>query len=783
MRWLPLRWLPRTLAGRVFALYALTLGVMLAGGLGLFYRHQFTTGLAQAQQRAEALAAVLSPSVSDSAVIGDYDTIQRSLERVVDGADFAQAEFIDLRGATLVAPGGKNDGVKAPGWLRDAIAAGLYDVNLPITVGGRDYGVLRLRFDAQRVAGPLWEQTRIALVLGAFAMLVGLLVIRVTLSRWLGPLSRVQQVEEAVRRGGALPASGMLPGSTPVEFQETFEVLGRVAATLQAQRVQAAVTLGAITDAVFTLDAEGRVLLVNPAGLAMLGLPVDEVVGRSAAALMPEVINLDTRRDPWETRRTTLVHADGRQLVVDTTLSPITDPEGRTAGHVLACRDVSEEHELDLRLRAETAVREAALVSLRQVLEGLADETTELRPHRTRVAGQDDIAVISALIAPLVRELKERGEQLGAIFTLSPDGFATFDLQHRVSYVSPAFLALTGLDEGQLKGADEATVEALLFARGPDDDAGGWQGFAAMRRTLRQARGTVDGDAAPPAPPRQRLRLERPTRRVLDLGLQESHGGAISQVLYLRDVTHETMVEQLKSEFLSTAAHELRTPMASIYGFAELLATRELPPERLREMARVIHRQSERMISILNELLDLSRIEARRGMDFRLETVSLLSLVEQARQDLSPPGGREPPRLLEGAADAPVRVDRQKLLQALGNVISNAYKYSPAGGDVTLRLVRGEGDDARPRIGVEVEDRGVGLTPEQVRRVGERFYRADPSGKIPGTGLGVTIVREILGLLGGEMALRSRPGEGTCVTLWLPLAPANTRAGGLTTRR
>lgn len=774
--WRPRHWLPRTLAGRVFALYALTLGVMLGGGLGLFYRHQFTTGLNEAQQRAEALAAVLRPSVSDSAVIGDYDTIRRGLERVVEGSDFSQAEFIDLRGAALVAPAGSNLDVQAPAWLRDAIAAGLYDVNLPINAGGRDYGVLRLRFDPQRVAGPLWEQTRIALLLGGFAMVVGLLLIRAMLSRWLGPLSRVQQVEELVRRGGALPASGMLPGSTPVEFQETFEVLGRVAATLQAQREQAAVTLGAITDGVFTLDGEGRVLLVNPAALAMLGLPVDQVVGRAAAALMPDVVSPESRRDPWETRRTTLVHADGRQLVVDTTLSPITDPEGRTVGHVLACRDVSEQHELDLRLRAETAVRESALVSLRQVLEGLANETTVLRPHRSQVAGQDDIAVISALIAPLVRELKERGEQLGAIFTLSPDGFVTFDLQHRVSYVSPAFLALTGLAAGQVKGADEATIEALLMARGPDEDTGGWQGFTAMHRALRQHR-------AGEAPPRQRLRLERPTRRVLDLVLQESHGGAISQVLYLRDVTHETMVEQLKSEFLSTAAHELRTPMASIYGFAELLATRNLPPERLKEMAKVIHRQSERMISILNELLDLSRIEARRGMDFRLETVSLQSLVDQARQDLSPPAGREPPRLLEGAADAPVRVDRQKLLQALGNVISNAYKYSPAGGDVTLRLVRGADADARARIGVEIEDRGVGLTPEQLQRVGERFYRADPSGNIPGTGLGVTIVREILGLLGGEMALRSRPGEGTCVTLWLPVAAASTREGGLTTRR
>jgi signal transduction histidine kinase len=109
--------------------------------------------------------------------------------------------------------------------------------------------------------------------------------------------------------------------------------------------------------------------------------------------------------------------------------------------------------------------------------------------------------------------------------------------------------------------------------------------------------------------------------------------------------------------------------------------------------------------------------------------------------------------------------------QAIGNVLSNAYKYSPQGGDVTLRIVS-PADRALQEVGVQVQDAGIGMAREHLARVSERFFRADTSGNIPGTGLGMSIVKEIIGLLGGRMELASTLGHGTCVTLWLPLAAA-----------
>ena len=749
---LKLRLLPRSLVGRVFALYTVVLVGFVGISLTLFYRYQFTVEVEDAQGRAEALASVLMPTVSDSAVIGDYDTIRRTLERSVLGSSFSQAVFIDVSGGVVRAPRNEPPEVVPPDWLRDAMARQLYDTNEPISVGGRDYGVLRLSFAADRIAGKLWQQTRFVLAVALVSVGMGLLLIRVLLGRWLGNLGRIKDFEEALQSGEATPAM-LAAEQAPTEFRDTFEVLGRAAANLQSQRAQAAVTLSAIADGVFTLDPLGRIVFANPAACAMTGLDGPDLMNRAVGQVLPEVVEAaGGTLQPWLGRRLTLGAGTHHAVVMDTTLSPIQAPDGSTAGYVLACRDVSEQHGLDQRLRAELRQRETALESLRQVLEGLTGDA----PSPAR--GADDLAAISAMISVLVQRLQVRGEQLDAIFALSPDGFVSFDAARRANYVSPAFSRLTGLPEASVLGATEAAIEERL--RRLSDAAVPWRGFDGLRLD------PPAGSAAAPAQPRRALiELARPQRRVLEIGLRQGTTEAISQVLSLRDVTHESEVDQMKSEFLSTAAHELRTPMASIFGFVELLMMRNPGPELRAEMLGTIHRQTKLMIAIVNELLDLARIEARRGADFRLETLDLVELVTEALAEFNPPQDRALP-LLEGPQGLlPVRVDRNKMRQALGNVLSNAYKYSPQGGAVQMRIVT-EGQE----LGVQVQDSGIGMTPEQLARVSERFYRADTSGSIPGTGLGMSIVKEIVELLGGRMALASEPGVGTTVTLWLPAA-------------
>jgi signal transduction histidine kinase len=232
-------------------------------------------------------------------------------------------------------------------------------------------------------------------------------------------------------------------------------------------------------------------------------------------------------------------------------------------------------------------------------------------------------------------------------------------------------------------------------------------------------------------------------------------------------VTHETEVDQMKSDFLSTAAHELRTPMASIYGFAEVLLTQSLDEDSRKEFTGIIFRQSGLMASILNELLDLARIEARRGKDFELVPTDVAELVRKTVSEFRLPAERLAPVVTSQNAVWSIMVDRKKTQQAILNVLSNAYKYSRPGDAVEIFI-----EPARTAnlIAIRTVDQGIGMSAEQVKRVSERFFRADTSGNVPGTGLGMSIVKEIVELHHGNLLVASAPGQGTSVTLQFPVA-------------
>ncbi|MFZ4538847.1 PAS domain-containing sensor histidine kinase [Propionivibrio sp.] len=353
--------------------------------------------------------------------------------------------------------------------------------------------------------------------------------------------------------------------------------------------------------------------------------------------------------------------------------------------------------------------------------------------------------------------LQDRTEQLNAIFELSPDGFVSFDSGRRVKFANPAFTRMTGIALAQINGLDEQEFSALLadicLA------AGRFRGIQGLRESAAGSRPDK----------RELIELSLPGKRILEVCLRASDANSVSQILYFRDVTHETEVDRMKSEFLSTAAHELRTPMASIYGFAEILLTQDLDEASRNEFLSIIFSQSELMASILNELLDLARIEARRGKDFVIESTNAQDLVNEVVSGFKLPEGRSAPTLALPAVPPYIMADHKKAQQAILNVLSNAYKYSPAGGAVHIELVASPtSEEASPRIGIRITDQGIGMTPAQLARVFERFYRADTSGKIPGTGLGMSIVHEIVELHGGAIELSSQAGAGTSVTLWLP---------------
>ena len=330
---------------------------------------------------------------------------------------------------------------------------------------------------------------------------------------------------------------------------------------------------------------------------------------------------------------------------------------------------------------------------------------------------------------------------------------------------------MTGLESAEIIGLDETIFSARLAKRCLDP--GAFPNLAELKSELAASNPLGRGESSPPAMKRQRqlIELAGPGNHVLELGLRLSAAETVSQILYFREVTYETEVDRMKSEFLSHAAHELRTPMASIYGYAEILMSQRFSEEEQEEFLAIIHRQCGLMIAIINELLDLARIDDRRGKDFKFSSIDASQLVREVITDFGVPSGQQAVVLDTPAQACWVRADASKLMQAVRNILSNAYKYSPSGGEVAISVVH-VNELSNASIGICVTDHGLGMTSEQASRVCERFYRVDTSGNIPGTGLGMSIVKEIMELHGGQVEIQSQLGAGTSVTLWLTPASA-----------
>ncbi|MDT7836089.1 sensor histidine kinase [Aquabacterium sp. OR-4] len=392
---------------------------------------------------------------------------------------------------------------------------------------------------------------------------------------------------------------------------------------------------------------------------------------------------------------------------------------------------------------------EAGARELRDLLGALNRASTQLSEQRLAIRSQ------LHQLREHEHALDERNQRLAMLITMCPDGIVTFSADGLIDLVNPAFARLLERQPEHLVGRSLSWLDDTMRSVSVQPQA--WTPLA----SLFDATGSHDKGT------RATASLTRPCALDLSLHGVRSEAPSAVRLLYVRDVTHEAEVDRMKSEFLSIAAHELRTPMVSIYGFSELLMRRDFSAERRQELVSTIHRQSGAMIDILNELLDLARIEARGGLDFEMVDADLAAVVHAAIDDFALPTGRQAPRVQAGADTLPVSADLGKLAQVLRNLLSNAYKYSPQGGEVRLAW-RAEDGNAL----VEVIDQGIGMTEAQLARVCERFYRADASGAIPGTGLGMSIVREIVEIHGGRLALRSAPGQGTQVIVSLPLRSA-----------
>ena len=236
----------------------------------------------------------------------------------------------------------------------------------------------------------------------------------------------------------------------------------------------------------------------------------------------------------------------------------------------------------------------------------------------------------------------------------------------------------------------------------------------------------------------------------------------------VRDMSERARLERAKSEFVATASHELRSPLTSIKGFVELLErSSEDMSERQREFIEIILKSTDRLVELVNDLLDVARIEADH-VEINRRPIDVGEVVQEVVELISPRVQSKHQRLTSYVAPIlpPALADPGRVRQIVANLLTNAHLYTPEGGNIHVGV-----EPDRAWVELVVEDSGVGMTEEELAHIFDRFYRAgNRSGSNPGTGLGLSIVKSLVDLHFGQITVESEPGRGTIFRVRLPAA-------------
>jgi two-component system phosphate regulon sensor histidine kinase PhoR len=339
-----------------------------------------------------------------------------------------------------------------------------------------------------------------------------------------------------------------------------------------------------------------------------------------------------------------------------------------------------------------------------------------------------------------IEEMKTMSREKEEVFRILDEGLLIMEDSGRIFDLNPKAAELLGNSGAPLAGTD-------FFATGFPAPEGFIASVKAGAGQPLRSLVTLPGKAG------QNKQIEL-------VGLSMEREGAPSRVLLgFRDLTGVRDLEKNREEFLAIVSHDLRTPLTSLKGFVEVLLGGDYEsPEKLREYLQILDSEADRMISLINDLLDLGRLESGK-MTMHLETVQLDELAAYAVRSMEGLAARKGVTLIFKARDTgelAVFSDRRRLLQVLVNLLSNAIQFTPEGSEVETVVHREDGS-----VLIEVLDDGPGIPPEERELIFEKYHQTEraSSGRGKGSGLGLAIVRKIVDLHGGSIHLDSRAGR------------------------
>ena len=337
------------------------------------------------------------------------------------------------------------------------------------------------------------------------------------------------------------------------------------------------------------------------------------------------------------------------------------------------------------------------------------------------------------------------------------DGVYTVDRGLRILTFNPAAERITGWQATEVQGKLCSTVLRNSESDGPDHQT------LLIQQTLESGQPVSSGPDEPAI-------LRRDGRGIFlsssAAPLLNREGGIVGAVVAFRDVSAEREFDRLKSDFVSLVSHELRSPLTNISASVELMLNPSLEQELLQEMLQIVQTQSQHLVHIVEDILDISQIEAGQ-MKVRQEPVTLLPIVRRTIRAFQGQTGRHQIMLKAPDSVPFVIADRNKVEIVLNNLVENAINYSPDGGRVLLEIV----GPANGELTINIIDEGVGIPQDHLDKIFDRFYRVDTGDdrKVYGHGLGLHISKRLVELQGGRIWVRSKEDQGSCFSFSLPI--------------
>lgn len=488
--------------------------------------------------------------------------------------------------------------------------------------------------------------------------------------------------------------------------------------------------------AVFTVNPLGIIVNVNRSGEDLSGYNSTELIGKkiehlfkeekTAQSIFSDLLDIKELKE----RELTLVTKEQKEVVVRVSTSTVKDEAGEVVNTFWALSDVSGFKELQQDLEEKVEERTRSLEESRKALMNVLEDTREAQ-----------------------KQAEEEKERTQSIINSLPDGLIVLDEDNRIISINPEAERVLRVRNEQIKRmtieeiSDKGKVSELYDAIGGEVK---WKGRS------------------------YEVSFEGPSKRYFEVNITPmSIGEEIrGMIIVMHDITREKELQKIKTEFVSIAAHQLRTPLSAIKWSLDMILEEDMGKlnEEQKQTLQKTYSTNGRLIDLINDLLNVTRIEEGRYL-YETEKVDIENLIEDKIESLSEEMDRKEVNLefQRPSETVPkITMDKEKIGIAIKNLLENAVKYTKSGGSINVELIYKEDQD---KIRFSVEDDGVGIPENQKSEVFSKFTRGDNVERMDteGTGLGLFMTKNIVEAHNGMIWFESKEGKGTTFYIVLPV--------------